>query len=54
MDPVSVEDTFYGKCLPALATSMVDVGVMLNGSAAGGDGVQSTLTTSGCGTSRVM
>jgi len=54
MSPVSADDTFHGKYRPVLGTSMVDVGVMLNQSAAGGDGVQSTLTMSGCGTSRVM
>ena len=54
MGPVSAENTFYGKYLPPLGTSMIDFGVMLNGTAAGGDGAQPTLTTSGCGTSRVM
>jgi len=58
MGPVSADDTFHGKYRPVLGTSMVDVGVMLNQSAAGGAGVQSTLTStltmSGCGTSRVM
>jgi len=51
MGPVSSDDTFHGKYLSVLGKSMVDVGVMLNGSAAV---VQSTLTMSGCGTSRVM
>ena len=54
MGPVSAENTFYGKFLRALGTGMIGAGAMLNGTAAGGDGAQQAVATSGCDVSRVL